>query len=269
MSSWPTSSDVARGAFLFLVTRLSVNPSMAGSDPGQSRVAWYSSRGRTRGALCPRPSKEQPGRSASRGHPAQRRRMVECVIRTQAAGRYWRWDGATADRSARSIPDEHGGRGSGYFGPDSGSSGVLYGRCRTAHSPTLTRCAGLRLGLLVDDPSGVSTDGDMAAHAKDRSRSRPNDGKNRVGRGRPKVCVFCARQIMSVDYKRHGSPSALHDRPREDQGSGQHRYLSPTPARRRPCNKDAPGAGDAPVPDSYPGSGQVRQSARARRRPPR
>ena len=78
---------------------------------------------------------------------------------------------------------------------------MLYGHGRTAHSPTLTRCAGLRLGLLLDDPSRVPKDGDMAAHAKDRSRSNPNDGKNRVRRGRPKVCVFCARQIVWVDYK--------------------------------------------------------------------
>jgi small subunit ribosomal protein S18 len=41
----------------------------------------------------------------------------------------------------------------------------------------------------------------MAAHGKDRSRAKPNDAKNRVRRGRPKVCVFCAQQIAWVDYK--------------------------------------------------------------------
>jgi len=41
----------------------------------------------------------------------------------------------------------------------------------------------------------------MAPHGKDRSRTKPNDTKNRARRGRPKVCVFCARQIAWVDYK--------------------------------------------------------------------
>src|ERR1700676_3027988 len=41
----------------------------------------------------------------------------------------------------------------------------------------------------------------MAAHGKDRSRGKPNDAKNRVRRGRPKVCVFCAQHIAWVDYK--------------------------------------------------------------------
>jgi small subunit ribosomal protein S18 len=41
----------------------------------------------------------------------------------------------------------------------------------------------------------------MAPHGKDRSRTKPTDTKNRARRGRPKVCVFCARQIAWVDYK--------------------------------------------------------------------
>lgn len=41
----------------------------------------------------------------------------------------------------------------------------------------------------------------MAAHGKDRSRTKPNDAKGRVRRGRPKVCMFCAQHIAWVDYK--------------------------------------------------------------------
>jgi len=41
----------------------------------------------------------------------------------------------------------------------------------------------------------------MAAHGKDRSRTKPNDAKGRVRRGRPKVCMFCAQHITWVDYK--------------------------------------------------------------------
>jgi small subunit ribosomal protein S18 len=44
-------------------------------------------------------------------------------------------------------------------------------------------------------------DGDMAAHGKDRSRTKPTDTKGRVRRGRPKVCMFCAQHITWVDYK--------------------------------------------------------------------
>jgi hypothetical protein len=99
---------------------------------------------------------------------------------------------------------------------------------------------------------------------KDRSRSKPNDAKTEVGRGRPKVCVcWCAADCVGR-LQRHRSPSAHHDRPRQDQGSGQHRHLSSTPARRRPCYKDGRGAGDAPVPDAHAGSRQVRRSAQAR-----
>jgi len=41
----------------------------------------------------------------------------------------------------------------------------------------------------------------MAAHGKDRNRSKTNDLKSRPRRGRPKVCVFCAQHIAWVDYK--------------------------------------------------------------------
>lgn len=41
----------------------------------------------------------------------------------------------------------------------------------------------------------------MAAHGKDRSRTKPNDAKTRVRRGRPKVCMFCAQHVVWVDYK--------------------------------------------------------------------
>jgi small subunit ribosomal protein S18 len=41
----------------------------------------------------------------------------------------------------------------------------------------------------------------MAAHGKDRTRTKPNDAKNRLRRGRPKVCVLCAQQVRWVDYK--------------------------------------------------------------------
>jgi small subunit ribosomal protein S18 len=41
----------------------------------------------------------------------------------------------------------------------------------------------------------------MAAHGKNRIRTKPNDAKNRLRRGRPKVCVFCAQHISWVDYK--------------------------------------------------------------------
>ena len=41
----------------------------------------------------------------------------------------------------------------------------------------------------------------MAAHGKDRNRSKTNDLKSRPRRGRPKVCVFCAQHIVWVDYK--------------------------------------------------------------------
>jgi|SRR5579884_89452 len=41
----------------------------------------------------------------------------------------------------------------------------------------------------------------MAAHGKDRSRTKPSDAKGRVRRGRPKVCMFCAQKTDWVDYK--------------------------------------------------------------------
>ena len=41
----------------------------------------------------------------------------------------------------------------------------------------------------------------MAAHGKDRTRTKPNDAKNRLRRGRPKVCSLCAQQMRWVDYK--------------------------------------------------------------------
>jgi small subunit ribosomal protein S18 len=41
----------------------------------------------------------------------------------------------------------------------------------------------------------------MAAHGKERTRTKPNDAKNRPRRGRPKVCVLCAQQVRWVDYK--------------------------------------------------------------------
>jgi len=41
----------------------------------------------------------------------------------------------------------------------------------------------------------------MAPPTKDRSRTKPSDAKNRVRRGKPKVCVFCAEHIAWVDYK--------------------------------------------------------------------
>jgi small subunit ribosomal protein S18 len=41
----------------------------------------------------------------------------------------------------------------------------------------------------------------MAAHGKDRNRSKTNDLKSRPRRGRPKVCIFCAQHIEWVDYK--------------------------------------------------------------------
>ncbi|GAC1360800.1 MAG: hypothetical protein NVSMB4_19010 [Acidimicrobiales bacterium] len=41
----------------------------------------------------------------------------------------------------------------------------------------------------------------MAPPGKDRGRSKPNDAKNRVRRGKPKVCVFCSEHIEWVDYK--------------------------------------------------------------------
>lgn len=41
----------------------------------------------------------------------------------------------------------------------------------------------------------------MAAHGKDRSRTKPSDAKGRVRRGRPKVCMFCAQKVDWVDYK--------------------------------------------------------------------
>jgi small subunit ribosomal protein S18 len=41
----------------------------------------------------------------------------------------------------------------------------------------------------------------MAAHGKDRSRSKTNDLKNRPRRGRPKVCLFCVQHVLWVDYK--------------------------------------------------------------------
>jgi small subunit ribosomal protein S18 len=41
----------------------------------------------------------------------------------------------------------------------------------------------------------------MAAHGKDRARTKPSDAKGRVRRGRPKVCMFCAQKINWVDYK--------------------------------------------------------------------
>jgi small subunit ribosomal protein S18 len=39
---------------------------------------------------------------------------------------------------------------------------------------------------------------------KDRGRSKPNDAKGRVRRGRPKVCIFCTEHIDWVDYKDTG-----------------------------------------------------------------
>jgi small subunit ribosomal protein S18 len=36
---------------------------------------------------------------------------------------------------------------------------------------------------------------------KDRGRTKPNDAKGRVRRGRPKVCIFCTEHIDWVDYK--------------------------------------------------------------------
>jgi ribosomal protein S18 len=41
----------------------------------------------------------------------------------------------------------------------------------------------------------------MATHGKNRNRTKPNDPKGRVRRGRPKVCLFCAEHIPWVDYK--------------------------------------------------------------------
>src|SRR5215467_5928619 len=41
----------------------------------------------------------------------------------------------------------------------------------------------------------------MAAHGKDRARTKATDAKSRVRRGRPKVCMFCAQKIDWVDYK--------------------------------------------------------------------
>jgi small subunit ribosomal protein S18 len=41
----------------------------------------------------------------------------------------------------------------------------------------------------------------MAAHGKDRARTKPSDAKGRVRRGRPKVCMFCAQKATWVDYK--------------------------------------------------------------------
>jgi ribosomal protein S18 len=41
----------------------------------------------------------------------------------------------------------------------------------------------------------------MAAHGKDRARTKPSDAKSRVRRGRPKVCMFCAQHVQWVDYK--------------------------------------------------------------------
>ena len=41
----------------------------------------------------------------------------------------------------------------------------------------------------------------MAAHGKDRARTKPSDTKGRVRRGRPKVCMFCAQKVTWVDYK--------------------------------------------------------------------
>jgi small subunit ribosomal protein S18 len=41
----------------------------------------------------------------------------------------------------------------------------------------------------------------MAAHGRDRTRTKPNDAKNRLRRGRPKVCLLCAQQVEWVDYK--------------------------------------------------------------------
>lgn len=41
----------------------------------------------------------------------------------------------------------------------------------------------------------------MAPPGKDRGRAKPNDAKNRVRRGKPKVCVFCSEHIEWVDYK--------------------------------------------------------------------
>jgi small subunit ribosomal protein S18 len=36
---------------------------------------------------------------------------------------------------------------------------------------------------------------------KDRGRTKANDAKGRVRRGRPKVCIFCTEHIDWVDYK--------------------------------------------------------------------
>jgi small subunit ribosomal protein S18 len=41
----------------------------------------------------------------------------------------------------------------------------------------------------------------MAAQGKNRNRTKPNDAKDRLRRGRPKVCLVCAQQISWVDYK--------------------------------------------------------------------
>jgi ribosomal protein S18 len=41
----------------------------------------------------------------------------------------------------------------------------------------------------------------MANQSKNRSRTKPNDAKGRVRRGKPKVCLFCAQHIAYVDYK--------------------------------------------------------------------
>src|SRR5713226_8470349 len=41
----------------------------------------------------------------------------------------------------------------------------------------------------------------MATHGKNRNRTKPNDPKGRVRRGRPKVCLFCVEHIAWVDYK--------------------------------------------------------------------
>ena len=41
----------------------------------------------------------------------------------------------------------------------------------------------------------------MAPPGKDRGRAKPNDAKNRIRRGKPKVCVFCSEHIEWVDYK--------------------------------------------------------------------
>lgn len=88
---------------------------------------------------------------------------------------------------------------------------------------------------------------------KKNHKPRPVDGKGRVRRGRPKVCLFCTEHANWVDYK---DLSVLrryvNDRGRI-KARGSHRHLRPASARRSGRYKDGTRAGPPALRGSHDG----------------